>query len=453
MLTTTSNIIIDGSNTPGAQTRNLRFTNVRVDSAAVPSILLRVVGACDNVQFKNLYVDNVTTATNKDVGGIEFTTRHTSKDGDWAPQNGLVDNCAITCLYANSGGNRGITCRVSNTPAVGVVQANMRFTNNEIVAGYQCIELGNNSGAEILNNTFVCQFDATVSGIRSEVVRHNSANGTGGWTTNIIGNKWLYTRGTTLSTGPGLNNCLNVGAGVKAPLSATYNIYNNTFGGFDCSGVVVNDATHGPVGGLYHCFVVGSADLSATINFCHNSINMPNFAGMTSPNLWERYGAVALSATNFNGTLNLKNNVIRMEQNNGALIFRTTGGTGTINADYNSYWIGSAGARLASVGLANGAAPNFPTLTEWQAAGYDRHSTLVNPTVANNSRPGKWVSNSDLHFDAQPSDSFSCVALAAVTTDIDGEARAGQVAYKGADERTEALGAPVSAARDWSLFE
>lgn len=446
-LIATNNFFVDGSNTVGGTARNMTFKNVKLDyQSTTISAVIRVVGACSNVQIKNLIVDNETSASTKEVDGIAFTSRHTAVTGalvpigDYIPTNCRVENCLITC--PNNNASRSIYSLASNTLGTGRAQTAMTFTKNDMIAGSLCMDMAQSADMVITDNTFTAVGGGSA---RPEVVRHTAVAGTTGWTVTVAGNKWLYTRGS--ATGPGLNNLLGMGGGTTAAATGTYNVYNNTFGGFDNSGVSVNSNTHGPAGGLYHCVVVGNPGIA--VNFEHNSINMPNFSDMKSTGVLERYGAIAVSVANFTGSLRMRNNIIRMEQNNGVLLYRETGTAGTITSDYNVFWVGSAGATLAAIGIAQNAAANYPTLSSWQAAGYDTHSLMMNPNASINPGDGKWVlgtADNDLHFDAAPNAAYRMPVLSTVSDDIDHNIRPA-LTVAGADE----IGV-YTAASDWSLF-
>lgn len=457
-LTTTSNFVIDGSNSIGGTTRDLTFTNTvpANTNPGIPMIVLRVVGACDGCQFKNLVIDNESTATGQNVIGVEFTSRHASSpySEDYIPTNGLVQNCAISCMKSSSGSCFAIECRNSNTIASGKAQTGMRFLQNDVSSMYSCLDMSQNADAQITSNTFVTIAPLS-GGTRCETVRHNSCNGTSGWTMNIVGNKWLHSQGVRGTAG--INNVLNVGGGVTGP-GATVNVYNNFFGGYDLTGCAVSGSpVHGPADGLYHCLVVGGTTCTANINFSHNSINMPNWSAMTRSACWERYGAVTISTGDYRGTFRMFNNIIRMEQNNGVVLYEAPQSTalGSIVSDYNTYWLGSAGAQFACINRPNWpTVVNYPNLADFQATGQDAHSNVVNP-LSSFGGAGKWVDgpdDNDLHFDAAPSAAYSGTPLPAVTTDIDGQPRSSTAPYRGADERAEAFVPISTAAHDWQLF-
>jgi hypothetical protein len=89
---------------------------------------------------------------------------------------------------------------------------------------------------------------------------------------------------------------------------------------------------------------------------------------------------------------------------------------------------------------------NYATLAAWQGAGFDSATVSANPTIAAGGF-GKWVSNSDLHFDAYPGPNYLGVAVG-ITTDFDGQSRSGTNPIKGADET-----AITALESDWTLFE
>jgi hypothetical protein len=233
-------------------------------------------------------------------------------------------------------------------------------------------------------------------------------------------------------------------------LTGEYNITNNFFAGYQYTGPQAI-----ATGGSYRGVLVRATTTTAVadVRIYHNSFHMPNIPNITSPNRADSYFAVGVNSTNvnygFNGTVDVKNNIFDVEQNNIVVFFRTSTlpGSGSLTSNYNTYYLGGAGARMAAyINTGANTTANHATLESWQAAGFDTQSLIANPRVAS-AGLGKWVSATDLHFDGPVSPDFTGTDVG-VAADIDGEVRT--VPIIGADEVELAN---ITAARDWMIFE
>jgi hypothetical protein len=443
--TTTSNFTIDGSNTEDGTSRDMTIRNTPgLDSTA--NIVCRVVCGSANVAFKNLIVDNLSSGTSTtDAICIEFTSRRA--DGiDYHPTNGTVTNCLLRARSALHG--MGIMCRASGTIGTGRAQTGMMFSGNTIEVNYQAISAGMNDGVTITHNAFdVYQslVPATASNGRPTGVYH-AGNQTTGWDVVFTHNKFLRYGNVNW---PFVLPQLVIGAAIVSPQTGTYEINNNFFGGFEYPGT----ATIASQQSLRSIQIMGTSGtlITGTYNIYHNSFNNPDIPQINGPGTtrgYDRLVPLSISSPQFIGTVNFMNNIVRFEQHNGVVFYLVSPNAITFNADHNIYYLGTLGAKMATWNVPRATDPvTHPTFESWQAAGFDTHSRVVNPAVADEPGRGVWVSNSDLHFDGDPGFRFAGVSVG-IATDIDGEPRT--VPVIGADELPLN---EVTAARDWALFQ
>jgi hypothetical protein len=436
-LTSTSNFTIDGSNN-GTTSRDLTITN---DSIDFETQLIRVVGGCNNTTIKNVILNSIGTSLNFP---IEFTERRTATDIDHIPSGCVVDNCDIT---AATGTNvqailfrqvsaSGHSILIGEGPSI----ENVTITSNTIFGKSSCVNLGMVGSALVTDNI--------LSGSPTYYAGIYHLGWRDGYTITITRNKFVYWNFDDTS---GLAPQVELDLRIEAPMSGTYNINNNFFAGFQTDGT--GDIT---TGGSYRGIHIkcSSPQSSAVTNIYHNSFSMPNIPRLKRTNACASYYAVGINTTNiaygFYGTVNVKDNIFVMEQNNAVVFFRTStsAGPGTLVSDYNTFYLGSVGAKMACyINTGANQVANYATLADWQDAGFDTHSLIADPRVAPTPEIGKWVSSTDLHFDAPANDIFSGVDVG-IATDIDGETRV--VPVIGADE------VPVltpTNAHGWDLYQ
>lgn len=432
-MTTTSNFTIDGSNN-GTSSRNLTVTNA---VTSVETQLIRVVGGCTNTTIRNVILNSRGTGLNLP---IEFTARRTAAGLNYIASGCHVENCDITVLSGSNGQDILFRSVSSGTLATGIGFDNVTITSNTISGINVAVNLGLVANATVEDNTL--SMTAISSSTQPNGIQHNTANYTSGWTINIARNRFVTWDNLT-SSGLGMQVYLN--PTITSPATGTYNIYNNFFAGFQNTGACNT--------GLYRAIYL-FANLGAVpvvTHIYHNSFNMPDLPTLTAAN-YQSYHAVGLHSGSVNcylsGVLDIKDNIFLMEQNNGAVFYRTNQGnttSATVTCDYNTFYLGAAGAKMAC--YINGtAAANYAALADWQAAGFDTHSLIVDPRVPPVPGMGKWVSSNNLHFDAPASALFRGVDVG-VTTDIDNDTRTAPL--KGADEVPLTS---VTAATDWTSY-
>jgi hypothetical protein len=181
--------------------------------------------------------------------------------------------------------------------------------------------------------------------------------------------------------------------------TASFLAYNNFVYDFNVTGTGV---------------VCGLRASAGTAEFYGNSVSIGD-VGTTGA----AYGFYMVQTTTT--VVHLKNNVFRVDEPTTACwaIYKDSG---TLYSDYNAVYSPGPGA-LYNVGYA--ASTSYPTIMQWQGAGFDAHSVEGNPG---------FVSATDLHI--QPQYSLldgAGVDTAGIATDIDGDGR-GSPPDIGADE-------------------
>lgn len=430
-LTTMTNVVIDG--TRGGTGRHLKFAVPA--SVTTNTGILRFLGECDGATVKGCILENLggTVGASTFNFGIVFSGHRTTSGADMVTQNMLIENNSIISTGAPDGrsvltqfipnAGHGITAGVAHT---GIIRA------NTISSTRNCLNLQNFAGGTIEKNTI--SINQTLSG-RPTSLDHQTCNLATGWVMNIRENTfspnvWVNTDGHL--------GAMSIGMAPAAG-SGTYNIINNMIGGFNYSGAVQTGTS------ICRGIATNGSGSTCNYNILHNSISIANQVNQQQASTAvDRYSAVTIHDTNYAGTMILKNNILRNEHARGAILFKNTGGTYTYTSNNNSFYYGSTG-KLASFDQAGTAAANYATLAAWQGTGRDLNSNEVNPFAPGSG--GKWISDTNLHFDATPTGSlFDGATGLGVTTDIDGDTRAA-IPTKGADE---VVGA--SSVRDWSLF-
>ncbi|HPB31695.1 MAG TPA: right-handed parallel beta-helix repeat-containing protein, partial [Candidatus Sumerlaeota bacterium] len=149
----TDNFTINGCSDDAFSTRSLTFINN--NAAIVNSRLILVVGDSDNVTIKNCHITNRSTRdTALSCVGVEFLSR-TDGVNDFIPDNGTVQNCAITARGASSGtGRYGTGVKQTNSGIItsGRAQTGFKVMDCDIQARYVGVFLGQTAGATVSNN-------------------------------------------------------------------------------------------------------------------------------------------------------------------------------------------------------------------------------------------------------------------------------------------------------------
>ncbi|MGI8905713.1 MAG: hypothetical protein ACR2IE_04395 [Candidatus Sumerlaeaceae bacterium] len=441
IMTTTSNFTIDGSNN-GSASRNLTISNVAFTNNIS---LIRVVGGCQNTTIKNCVLVSSTTGASQTFD-VEFTCRRTTAGFSNIPSGCHISNCDMSIVSAPGANAQNILFRqasVGNVPP-GSAMDNATITSNTIKGYRQPINLGFVSNATVSDNILSTTIPLGDTALVATGLSHG-ANATSGWTVNILRNRFVNWQ-TDATAQRGLGPQLDLSGGIVAPQTGTYNVFNDFSTGYNYNNATAVTGTLGS----YKAVQVSGTSCTAAVKIYHNSFNMPNIPLMANATKADVYNAVAITATGFAGSVDVKDNIFRYEQNNGVVFYRNNSilQTGTFTSNFNTFYLAN-GATMASYQNTT-LTPNYADLSAWQGAGFDLNSNISNPTVPAAPGLGKWASSTDLHFDSDPGSVYLGTGTG-VLTDIDNEARNGSAPVKGADELL--ITTIVTGARDWELFE
>ncbi len=440
----TDNFTIDGCNTPGGTARNLTLLtpDEATTTSVIPRITVRVVGSCDNSIIRNTtMISNVVGSPNDAYLCVLYNSRFISEGAlFYLPQNARLENCGLEAAKGSNG--RGVYSFGLGASSTGLdAIRGMVVTDNDIHVSHRAVQYGFNADGEISYNRI--RVTQETAGQRPEVIIHTGSNNvTFPWTSNIIGNhiSQVVARHTT-----GFNYIIGCGGVPDTNLGVTFNIINNMIGGI--TGTETIDAAGSILG---RAIALESSSKFINFNIRHNSISMadiPNY-GPTVDDSGNRMAVLSfLNSNAYSGNFNFENNIVSYRQHNASLINSRANATaaqliaGTLTFNNNTYHLG-AGAKFAEFNNVT-----YNTLADWQGAGYDAASNSADPL----SPPagGAWISDSDLHFTADPAAAFKTSSvIAGITTDIDMNPRPAANVTKGADE----FALPNSGVSDWSIY-
>ena len=387
----TSFVTIDGSNTPGGNTKNLTI----IDSAtATDDGPIMIGGNSDFVTLKNF---NLYMSANN-FEGIE-------QDGD--PVAGTSDNLLIDNLEIGTATvccSDGVALWGNDASAV----TNATVKNCTIYARRRGITTYYISKNLYENNTIYITNARADRGFYCGVYITGD-NGTQSDTTWIVGNKILKLDLNTTASGT-----TRYASGViMYGYASTVNIVNNFIA---TNSKQVGTTNQNKVYGI----AFGGFWGGGTCNIFYNTI-VVNADTLTGYRACIGIDSTSWTPTAF--TTNIKNNILVNEQNvskgYGLLLWSPLA---TIASDYNNIKVGSS----AYAGNYQGTL--CATLADWQTASFQ---DLSSKSVAVN-----FVSNTDLHLTGASlgDKNLSGIPLADWTKDIDGQARNATNPYMGADE-------------------
>lgn len=420
LLVPTSNIVIDGSHTPGERRQDLTITSVVGASAS--TTLIHIVGDSDSNTVRNVKLIGGHTGASSTFGVLLSQILDPAAGvTEAAPDHNLVENCQV--VNDLSGSAQGFSVAVT---AVGGALASRGsvgnvFRDNDIQARTRGFFLHNAQEITITSNTIrVNQIAPATSGFG--LLATDLGHVMSDVTFNITGNNLAQLNAAT-------NHPDGYGVtGIQLESNGSghvYNVTNNMIGGLKLTRTSASSA--GQLCGIRH-----AASNDATLNFHHNSINIlasdASYTGLDSGNCM----GVGITGAGFTGTVRVKNNIIRVAQPGGAALVRLGEG-GTWDSDSNNLFA-AAGAVCCRFG-----AQDYATLAQWQAAsGFDLHSRDIDPMLPNVPYSGCWnqplSSSSDLHFTAYPGHTYAGGPIPGLDTDIDGEPRDLTAPCMGADE-------------------
>jgi len=339
------------------------------------------------------------TINNNEIRDLVYTNKRSNNTGDCFTSSG-----GIVC---SSYGNGSVISnnKIYNIQGVG----NNSYNTNGI--SLQCMNTAANVKVDVYNNL--------IYNIASDV-------------TTSIG---LQVSGTT-----GINtSCSGPGAGAYAN-TPTYNVYNNIIRlGYNRDGSPVSTST--VLIGIRDTMISNSA--TAAANYYNNTIYIGG-TGVASTVANPSFGMCFATYNNFTTvgvlatlvTRTVKNNLIINERSNettgGGHYAIGTGGTSTALANFtannNNYLVTGTGGVLGRFTGKTEAA----TFTELQSFTGDANSITVSPVFINAT-----ATTPDLHLNqsSAANDALNVAAtIALITTDFDGDSRAGINSTIGADE-------------------
>ncbi len=412
-VTSTNNIVIDGSKTVNGTTRDLNI--VTTSTTASGCYPFRIAGACDNVTIKNC---NITTGYTggSSTYGIRISSKYTAAAADSVPTNILIKNNNIT----NIGGGAGHGILIDGNAAQTVFSSGVVIRDNIIVAKTRGIFLNNCGSTDIYNNIF--RVKQTGSGFLSYGVFGLAVGPSS--TINIYNNVF-----DTLLTFQGTTAGSNGIVGILCGATATWNVFNNIL-----ANIYTTTASADP--NLPNIF--GIQVTAGTANIFYNTINMTDLAydptGNTRP---QKYAGILVSG----GTATIKNNaIIGNEPNDSSYTIYHSGGT--IISNYNDlYQVNAAGYVGFEAGAAQTSLANWRTASSQDANSKSGAASFVSATnfhINPNANPISIVFNAG-------------TPIAGITTDIDGDIRDATSPDIGADEYTPLLGIAASTSKTVSF--
>ncbi len=331
-----------------------------------------------NTSSRGISVYNATTPTNVS-GSNSYITIHKN----------TIENCYYGMQLTGNSGYPLESC-VIDSNIVGAA------TPNDIGGGSSAT-----SGIRASYTSGVTIFANLVRNVYSTDIAHGIFFENGVGANNNIGNNVVYTISTSSTTA----TKYVYGIRAEANSGCVANVFNN----------MVSDLSHGLTTASatisIRALAVGVSGGTGTVNLVHNSVYFTEDAVPSS-------AALFVNA----GTVNIANNVLFNNSPDGATskryaIYRNGG---TLNSDYNDLYVVAGTNNFIGY---NGT--DQATLANWQAATtMDTHSISIDPT---------FTSLTDLHT-TNAALNGSGMAIAAVTEDIDGDARDAMFPDMGADE-------------------
>lgn len=380
------NIIIDGSNIVGGDTKNLSIVNT--NSAANSNVWFAstaIDGSTNNI-LKNTIVTggNATTnGANVIISGSTIGGAAEFSNNNITIHNNTFSNSQNAVFAVGNGTTLDENWVISNN-----IISNMGFRGIE-VQNATAFNIGKNTISGVSQNT-----SSTISGI---FVGAQVANG-------VIANNKISNIKNTNTVGYGANGIyLN-----SVSTNANITVYNNMIwdvAGYGYAGALAEDNGYGMAiasGGGYKLY--------------YNSINMN-----TNQNRATGISA-AINITNgvtTNNAVDLRNNIFANNQTTGTRYAIYAGGLNNVfsNVDYNDYY---STQNLGFLGSARA------TVNDWRTAtGKDANSISILPP---------YISPTDLHLVECAGMNFPATPIAAVTVDIDGDLRSATAPNMGADE-------------------
>ena len=387
-------------------------------------------GSNNGSSSRNLTIANTNTGTS---GAIIWLNSTITPDG---ATNNTIKNCIIT-------GNAPLTTFVgivSSGSAVGTVaeaaNSNNTYTNNVVSNSYYGIATvgptGNESGTVITNNTV-----GTLGLIGIAIYQQQNASVSGNSITGITN----ASSGSAFTTSRILVSGTQDGSNISK--NQIRNIKQTNTVGWGCNGIWLNASTTASnvtvsnnfisdVAAYGYLSLAGYSDNGYGIiavtgggyNIYYNTVSMNT--SQTVDGLPAAFNVASTITTA--ASVNVRDNIFSNSQTVGTNRYSVySGAANTVYADinYNDYYYGTA-PNLGYLGAAQSG------ITQWRTAtGKDVNSNSVIANFVNDA-------TGDLHLTGASIGDINLLGtpIAGITTDIDGNARATEKPYMGADEAT-----------------
>lgn len=379
----TKNIVIDGSNAVGGNSRDLVFrTASTVNRYANP---IRIFGLSSNITVKNTKVIGLQA----NLSYALLITNRFASNVSYTPKDITIDNCEVYNTVSTSA--QGIAISNSGTTPT-TFPTGIVISNNLIYATHRGIFLNTAGNTDIYGNQITINqpnSGFTSSYIYCYVIGNATDNQ---YTTNIYNNKFTSFTSANYSAGYGIYGVWIGGRG-------TYNVYNNFISGFNLTATSANPS--------FTLQAVRIDNAEAIVKFIYNTVYIPDFAFTAGTG---KLNCAALYISN--GTDTVMNNIIYSAK--------------TVDSSYAIYRLGTAGtlysnnnllyapADLGMIGYFNNAA--VKTLATWQTASAgDANSISYDPLLK---------SATDLHLSGPATAPMGKgVPISWILKDIDGDLR------------------------------
>jgi len=424
----TSRFIIDGSN--GGTTSSLTIRN----SASVShdnSSPVSVAGDSNDIVIKNVTIENLggSAGPNGNPVAVAGISRY---DGNTLlhPDNLKILNSNLICTIGRSHGVRFWVSDGQLAPSILPGISGFEVSGCSIQSRMRGVVLETGINGTIENNTFtIGSVGNSVTGQLQEGISVAATSwGNAGATLNVSRNQLFLLSGNREA---GDFGSVAFQSSASSPLN-TINFINNM--------VNFRFNPSPQASGRQMTYAGFRATGTAHYNLYHNSINMSHFTALDSlaPNGVGTASVVKLPEAQ-PYTANIENNIFRLDQEGAAILNLVSSlPVAPVITSKNNVLFRSKATCYTAVAGALGASTAYLTLTDWQNSSLqDSGSAVTDPTSTAGS---KWqVSNSsaDLHFipaTIRPTDIPTYSALAAVSTDLDGQGRSLNATLPGADE-------------------
>lgn len=422
---TNGKYIIDGSNTNGGTTRDMKFAVGESAAVASPvNRILRIVGRTDGVVVKNLrMVFNDTAGSYPCIGlgaGIVGST-------PFAPDNCLIDNCElisgqITGVGASGFGIETSTASNGSLPS-GTAIEGLTVQDCDITARQRGIFMSGVGDATIQRNNIT--ITATATSTLTNAIFHLNSNNDLAFTQTYDSNVISVESAINAAGGNGAIGIMMDGGSAGAV--GTFNVRNNIVkGAFLTNASAIDCVARG----------ISAASVTSNYNIEHNTVI--HAASSASAATAGRVAGISLPLALTTGTAAIRNNIVTTAEVDGtAAAVYLTSATGVTSVGNNLF--AAVGGRVGRVG-----ATDHATLASWQGAGFDTGADSQSVDPSTTTPP----LDSNQHFAQRPITGLGSVASSTVLTDIDGDARPATNAIPGADEPPT-----VSAVADWTVLE